>query len=279
MTGNEWDWAGERADRWSAVADRLEAQIAPVDEVLFAAAALTVGEGVLDVGCGRGVATRRAAAAVGSGGHVTGLDISTRLVDEARERTPEGSPVDYVVGDAQVHPLDDLGARAVISRFGVMFFADPTAAFANLTRATGPGGRLCVAVWQPRARSSVMERPVEVACRVADALGVTLAIPPGDGGPYSLGDPDSATGVLEAAGWREVAVTPHLLPMYLGGPATPSEAADAALGLGTLHDALAEVPAELAAEVRRAVTDDLASCHDGTGARLEGAIALLTGRT
>ncbi|HYH51803.1 MAG TPA: methyltransferase domain-containing protein, partial [Acidimicrobiia bacterium] len=77
------DWAGERAQAWASMADRLEAQIEGVSDLLFAAADLTGGERVLDVGCGRGSTTRRASLAVGPAGEVVGLDVASSLIEEA----------------------------------------------------------------------------------------------------------------------------------------------------------------------------------------------------
>lgn len=282
MADGELDWAEGRAARWSEHADRLEAQIAPVNEVLFPAAHLATGERVLDVGCGRGVTTRVAASLVGEPGAVLGLDISTRLLDEARSHEHHGAPIDYLLGDAQSAELDHLEVDAAISRFGVMFFTDPVAAFTNLATAVVPGGRLCVAVWQPRDRSSLMARPLRVARQAAEAVGSPLQLSGDDAGAFSLGDPTTARATLEAAGWSDVASTPHVLPMYSGGPGTPASAAEVALGLGALHSALADVPPERRGAVREAVRtaieDDLAQFHDGTGVRLEGAIAILTAR-
>lgn len=272
------DWTGDRSHRWALVADAVEAQIAPVDDVLLEAAALRPGEKVLEVGSGRGVTTRAMARLLGSDGSIVALDISEELTATARTHPVDGAPVDFRVVDAQTAPLDGLAVDAVVSRFGIMFFEDPVAAFANLRSAVRPNGRFTAAVWQPRERSSLMERPISVARRVAADAGFALDLPSPTGGAFSLGDPDEAADVLTAAGWTDVGFEPHRLPMYAGGPGTPASAADTALTLGALHDALAEAPESLVSEVRSALVDDLATVHDGTGVLLEGAIAILTAR-
>jgi SAM-dependent methyltransferase len=272
------DWAGERADRWAAVADRVEVQIEPVNDPLFAAAALGAGEVVLDVGCGRGVTTRRAATEVGAGGRVTGLDIADTLLAQARAEASEGAAIEYVAGDAQVHPLPPASFDAVISRFGVMFFDDPTAAFANLFAATRPGGRLAVAVWQGREHSSVMQRPIDVALAAAAEVGVELEPPEPASGPFAFGDPDFVDGLLTAAGWAEVGSTPHLLSMYAGGPGTVEESVETGLTLGPLREAINDVPAEVVDRIRAALVADFTPLHDGVGIPLQGAIAIVTAR-
>jgi SAM-dependent methyltransferase len=272
------DWAGERADRWASVADRVEAQIAPVNEPLFSAAALRPGEVVLDVGCGRGVTTRRAAAEVGPDGRVTGLDIADTLLEQARAEPSEGAPIEYLAGDAQVLTLPVEHYDVVISRFGVMFFEDPVVAFANLCSAARPGGRLCVAVWQARDRSSVMQRPIDVGAAAAVAAGAELAPLSADGGPFSFGDPAFVQETLTAAGWSEVGFAPHLLPMYAAGPGTVEEVADVGLTLGPLREALGDAGPEVIEHVREAIIADFGPLHDGVGVPLEGAIAIVTAR-
>ncbi len=272
------DWAGETAARWLKVADHLEAQIAPVSDVLFEVAGLRVGERVLDVGCGRGTTTRRAAREIGRGGSVLGVDVSAPLIDTARAQPGEGAPITWTVGDAQGYAFDPGAQDVVISRFGVMFFDDPIAAFANLRRATAVGGRLAVAVWQARDRNEVLQRPLDVAQRVATQKGVELAIPGPADGPFSLGDAATARAVVGAAGWSDVDFHPRDLTLYASGPGTPEEIVDIAMTLGPLHYALLECPEALREVVRHAIVDDLIPLHDGTGVPLGASIAIVTAR-
>ena len=143
-------WNGDSGRRWAADADRRDRILAPVADALLAAADPRPGERVLDLGCGCGVTSLAAAQAVGPGGTVTGIDLSAPMLELARDRrnTTALTHIDVVEGDAQSH---DLGGPfdLAIGRFGTMFFADPTAAFTNLAAAMRPGGRLCLATWQP----------------------------------------------------------------------------------------------------------------------------------
>jgi SAM-dependent methyltransferase len=270
------DWAGERARAWASMADRLEAQIEGVSDLLFAAADLAEGERVLDVGCGRGSTTRRASHAVGAAGEVVGLDVAANLIEEARGLPHDGPPITWMVGDAQRAELPPAHFDVVLSRFGVMFFDDAKAAFANLAAATSSSGRLCVAVWQTRDRSEILQRPLDIAAAVAGRLGFDLELPPADFGPCAYGNPATVTEVLSSAGWSDVRFDPQVLDMYAGGPGPVENAAEIGLTIGPLQLALAEAPAEVVDAVRAALTTELASAHDGVGVKLTGAIGIVT---
>ena len=269
-------WAGDRSRLWAAKADRLEVQIEPVSDLLFAAAQPVAGERVLDVGCGRGATTRQAAEAVGPSGEVMGLDVSATLIEEAGRLAPEELGIRWMLADAQRAVLPSGRFDLVLSRFGVMFFDDPRVAFANLRAATAPGGRLCVAVWQSRDRSEIRQRPMDVATEIADRLGFQLELPPPDGGPFSFGDPATMTGVLTDAGWSEVRFEPHEVEMYAGGPGSVADAADLAVSVGALQMALAKAPPEVVDAVRDGMIADHAPAHDGVGVKFSGAIAIVT---
>lgn len=228
-------WAGDRVARWLRQSAGLERQLAPVSDVLFAAADLQPGERVVDVGCGTGPTTRQAAMEVGPTGAVTGLDISGDMLAAAAKVDVETSaaPLDWVITDvASWTPAADV-YDVVLSRFGVMFFPDPAAAFSALAAATRPGGRLAVAVWAHRDESELFAVPLRATLGVLHARGLPepdgLAI---DGGPFSLGDVDATRALLGAAGWSDVETVPHRLTMRFGGGLDPAGAAEAAADFG-----------------------------------------------
>jgi ubiquinone/menaquinone biosynthesis C-methylase UbiE len=172
------------------VAERVEAQLAPVSDVLFAAAALEPGERVLDVGCGLGSTTRRAAGIVGATGAVSGIDISLDMIEQARAvATPSGAPIEWILADAQTARLPAGRYDAVISRFGTLFFDDPLIAFGNLAGCARPGGRLCAAAWQRRDRSPILQQVLVVAVAAAAAHGHLIDVGMPDDGPFAYGDP------------------------------------------------------------------------------------------
>ncbi|MDZ4236127.1 MAG: class I SAM-dependent methyltransferase, partial [Dietzia sp.] len=123
-------WTPERVARWLQQSEGIERQLAPASAVLLDTAALQPGERLLDVGCGTGPTTRDAAAAVGPSGRVTGLDISADMIEAARSVSPES--IDWIVADVATWDPPPGAWDVVISRFGVMFFADPVTVFANL---------------------------------------------------------------------------------------------------------------------------------------------------
>ena len=187
--------------------------LAPFGRRLLTAAVLKPGERVLDVGCGNGAVSLEAARAVGPGGRVTGLDLSAPMLEVARRRAEEqGIDVDFVQGDAQTAAFDQ-PFDVVVSRFGVMFFDDPEAAFANLAKATRPGGRLCFVCWQEMFANEWIAVP---AMAMVAHVGIPELPEPGAPGPFALADAQRTKGLLESAGWSEVTVEEHKDGMRMG---------------------------------------------------------------
>ena len=253
-------WSGPRVTRWLTLADGLERQLAPVAEVLARAAALQPGERVLDVGCGVGPTTRDAARAVGPSGSVTGLDVSTEMIAAAEDRpVPDGSaPVRWVAADATLWDAPDESVDVVISRFGVMFFGDPLAAFTNLARVTAPGGRLHVAVWADRTACDLFQVPLDAVLAHRETTGLPAAVElPSDGGPFSLSDDDVVAALVSSSGWRDPLVEHHRLAFRVGGGLGAAQAARGALDLGPSRAATADLDDGQRLEVVQAVTEAL----------------------
>ena len=187
-------------------AERHDAELRLHNVHLRAAAGVRMGESVLDIGCGAGQTTREAGRAAAPG-RVLGVDVSAAAIERARELTAaEGlDNVAYELADAEVHPLAVECYDVAISRFGTMFFADPAAAFANIARALRPGARLAMLVWQARERN-------EWALEIDAAVGADSDV----AGPFSLGDPDAATRILEGAGFVDVGFSDVDEPVFYG---------------------------------------------------------------
>jgi SAM-dependent methyltransferase len=236
-------WNGSAAETWVAQQERLDRQLDPLGRAALRALALRRGESVLDVGCGSGQTTLQIASAVGSGGRVLGIDISTPLLAAAQRRNPPAH-VRFERADAQTHAFD-APFDAIYSRFGVMFFADPVAAFANLRRALKPGGRLAFVCWRAEAANPIMTVPMAAASRF-----LPPPPPPADPhapGPFAFADRRRLADVLDAAGFDPVAITPHDEPI---GGNDRAGTVELALQVGPLGRQLRERP-----ERRSAVID------------------------
>jgi len=183
------------------------------NEVLRQACSVRRHDHVLDVGCGTGQTTREAArmATAGSG---LGVDLSAQMIDRAREfAQAEGlHNVTFERTDAQVHPFPPKHFDLTISRFGTMFFDDPVAAFANIWRALRPAGRLVMMVWQGHERNEW-----EVAIhRSLEGFEGSVAVAPEGPDPFSLANPTTVEGVLDAAGFADVTFTDVHEPVFYG---------------------------------------------------------------
>ena len=200
MSGNEAQieyWNGAVGEHWAAFQPVLDKALAAISDAALAFAAAKPGERVLDIGCGTGTTTYALAKAVGPGGSVTGVDISRPMLAAARAR---GTGVNFREGDASVqlfHPTHDL----VFSRFGVMFFDDPVAAFANIRKAVAPHGRLAFVCWR-----SVQEN-LWASVPIAAALPLLPPQEPADPlapGPFAFADSERLKDILSKAGYRNV---------------------------------------------------------------------------
>ncbi|WP_326953266.1 class I SAM-dependent methyltransferase [Amycolatopsis sp. NBC_01286] len=202
----------------------FDAEVRPHNERFRAAAAVTRGEDVLDVGCGTGESTREAARASVTG-TVLGVDVSEAAIATASER----GEATFAVADAQTHPFPAARFDVALSRFGSMFFPDPPAAFANIARALRPGGRVVLLVWQERDRN-------EWYSVLHDALAPGTTAPPA-GSHFSLGDRERTRALLEGAGFTGVEFTEVREPVCYG-PDTAT-AVEFTLGLKDAKELLA----------------------------------------
>jgi SAM-dependent methyltransferase len=220
-------WDGPEGTHWSTHArhydSSLREHLARLEEV----AAVRPHESVLDVGCGNGTSTLDAARAA-SDGHALGVDLSSAMLARAREAAAAAgvTNAEFLQADAQVHPFAEASFDLAMSRFGVMFFADPVAAFRNLARALKPGGRIAWIVWRP-----LLENEFFSEVRAAVAVGRDLPVPPsGVPSPFGLADPAYTERSLRAAGFDAVDIVPTDAPYYAG--ADPDAAYEFVAGSG-----------------------------------------------
>ena len=190
-----------------------DAELRRHNEVLRRAVGVQLHDHVLDIGCGTGQTTRQAARTA-QAGSALGVDVSAPAIERARElaRAERLRNVTFEHASAQIHRFPLERFDLAISRFGTMFFDDPVAAFANISRALRPAGRLVMMVWQAHQRN---EWDVAIHQSLGAAEG-PVAVPSGGPDPFSLADPPTVTGILEAAGFADVAFTNVHEPVYYG---------------------------------------------------------------
>jgi SAM-dependent methyltransferase len=199
------------------------------------------------------------------------------MIAAAIERAKEAGAAnaEFACADAQTHVPGVEPSDVVISRFGVMFFDDPTAAFANIGRSTRPGGRLAFICWQAASENPWL---AETNAVVERHIGPMPAAAPGAPGPLALADPDRVRTILRDAGWVDVDIADHRAPLYQGGPGSPEEIADFWMARPSVAAPVAAGPPELATRVRASLVDLFAPLHDGTGVRFDSAVWLVQAR-
>lgn len=258
-------WNSKVAEEWVRQADRTDAMFNTLTQAGLDALQLQRGERVLDIGCGAGDTSLRAARAVGSGGRVVGVDISRQLLELGRERAG-GLNVDLIAADAGAGAIPGAPFDAAFSRFGVMFFDDPPAAFANVRASMKQGGRLVFICWRAFPENVWSFAPV-------GALAPLLAapLPPPDEslpGPFAFANAGKIEAILAAAGWRGVSITPWDGALRVG--ANAEDAADYLLKIGPSARAIAEHGLDPAA-ARRLIVNRLAEAQTANGVALAAA--------
>lgn len=265
-------WNGAGGKMWLAAYERrIERQIADFGRQLMEAAAPQSGERVLDVGCGTGQTTAALARTVGTTGSVLGVDISETLIGAARSQALAN--LRFEVMDAATHAFAAGSFDLLFSRFGVMFFGDPVAAFGNLRRALAPTGRVTFLCWRSAAENPWQRLPVLAA---APHLPPMPRPGPGEPGPFAFGDKDHVQGILTRAGFSNAAFQPLDGPMVLGRDI--AEVVDGLGKFGPLARVMAEVPTADADKARAAVAEALGPYAGPQGVALPGAAWIVQAR-
>ncbi len=269
------DWSAARGAKWCAQVSGLEAMFSPVDEPLMDALQLAGPCRIAEVGCGGGGTTLALLRRAPAGSVVHGLDISAELVELARARPRPGGAIDFMVADMATAtapaPYDRL-----VSRFGVMFFADPRAAFANLLRWLAPEGRFAFAVWGRLSDNPWMSRVREAVARVIELPAIDPEAP----GPFRYADPDKLLAVLEQAGFKKAGLDVRTWrgALPIGGGLPPAQAAGFALAsFSAFGERLARAGGDASTEAHRAVTTCLADHHHDGVVRMRAAVHIVTG--
>jgi SAM-dependent methyltransferase len=267
-------WNGPGSEMWVVRQKQMDAALAPVLVALMAHAAPAAGERVLDIGCGTGESVLALADAVGPAGHVTGLDISAPMLDLARTRAADRANVTLILGDAAAHSFAPAQADLLFSRFGVMFFGDPVAAFANMHAGLRQGGRVAFACWQKAAANPWVRVPQQA---VAPLLPPMPPADPGLPGQFAFGDAARVAAILTASGFAAPEFTPFEFPMPVGR--TLDDAVQRSGDFGATGRLLAEQPASVQQAARAALRAALAPHANAEGlVALPGATWLVSAR-
>ncbi|HEY2553425.1 MAG TPA: class I SAM-dependent methyltransferase [Streptosporangiaceae bacterium] len=255
-------WSGSGGESWAERAPRMERELAGFGELAIRALAPADGWTVLDVGCGTGATTIELAQRVAPHGRVVGVDLSGTLLGTARKAAASrgAANVTFVQADAQDLPADH-EFDGLYSRFGVMFFADPAAAFARLRGCVRPGGALAFACWQGKAANPWFTAAAAAAAGLAGVTGAPAG--PGAPGPFALADAAQIRQILAAAGWSNVRVSAEHDELVLDDTAI-AERADFAVRRGPAAQVLAGEPQAARQAAAQRVTDAfLAFSRDG----------------
>lgn len=198
-------WNGVAGRNWVEAQDLLDRLFKPIEELLVNEASALAPTNVLDVGCGTGATTVAVARRLGADGHCTGVDISVPMIDAARQRAGrEGATATFICANAQDYAFEE-SFDLIVSRFGVMFFQDPSRAFMNLRRAAGDDAKLRLIPWR-----SASDNPFMTTAELA-AASLLPDLPPRDidgPGPFAFADPDKVAHILKAGGWTALDIRP-----------------------------------------------------------------------
>jgi SAM-dependent methyltransferase len=268
-------WNGTGGQRW---ADRQQAQdilLKPIADALIDRAKPKAGERVIDVGCGGGATSIAFAQEVGSSGHVLGVDVSGPMLARARASAPKELPVDFVLADATVYPFDPASFDLLASRFGVMFFAEPSRSFANMRKALRPSGRLAFVCWREPRENPFFMAPLQAVYKHVPKLPQQG---PEDPGPFSFASETRVHRILGEAGFTGIAMEPHNLALDVAIGRGLDAAVQGALEIGPASRALEGYPWDVRAAATNSIREALATFAKGETVPLPASIWIVTAR-
>ncbi|UFZ06124.1 methyltransferase domain-containing protein [Bradyrhizobium ontarionense] len=266
-------WNGPGGARWVERREALDAMLAPVQEALLERAAIRQGERVLDIGCGCGATLIAAAEKVGAGGSVLGLDVSASMLTCAHETAPADAPVSFVQGDAMVHHFKAASADVVISRLGVMYFANPVRAVLNIRNALRSEGRTAFACWGELRDNPWALEPLQAAYEHVPKLPGLRPHAPDD---FAFGAGEWIEKVMTDAGLRRVRLERCDINLDLAAGGGLDGAVQTALAIGPAGRAVAGQPAEAVEAATAAVKKVLGRYARGQGVMVPASFWVVT---
>jgi SAM-dependent methyltransferase len=199
-------WNGSAGCAWVEAQSLLDRILQPFEDVLVAAVSASGARRVLDVGCGTGSTTRGIARLPAANRECVGVDISEQMIDTARMLAEqEGVPAKFICADAQTHAFEPASFDMIMSRFGVMFFADPVRAFANLRAAASQDATLCFIAWRSPAENRFMTTAERAAAPLLPNLPARRADAPGQ---FGFADARRVQSILAESGWTVIDIQP-----------------------------------------------------------------------
>ena len=274
-------WNGDMAANWVEHDALMEAMLAPLGERVLDTLTLTAGTRALDVGCGCGHPTLSLAHRIGPAGSVTGIDVSAPMLALAEQLaaadSSERAAVTFLQADAQTHAFEPASLDVVFSRFGVMFFEDPVAAFRNIRNAMAENGQLAFCCWQPRAVNPFMTVPAMAALEL---LPAPPEMPPRAPGPFAFEEAEYVEAILSDAGFSNIAVTPISHPLVFGAGLSIQEIVERLVNIGPIAQMVREAPEALQQPVREKVIAAVSPYYaQRTGMTLDGQFWQVTARS
>ncbi len=265
-------WNGPGGDRWTGEAARTEMMLSRVADLLYPLAKPKPGETVLDVGCGLGPTTIELARRVAPNGRAIGLDVSEKMTALARQRAAGIANIEFIAADAATYRFEAPFADLLFSRFGVMFFGDPTAAFTNLRTALKPKGRVVFACWRRMSENPWMLKPLLAAYEHVPKMPPAE---PNEPGPFAFADHERVSQILTEAGYTAPRFMPADLAFDIAGGQGLDAAVHQAMTIGATSRALQNQPKNLVDAAAGAIRAALAPYQKGQSVALPGAIWLV----
>ena len=268
-------WNGPNGQRWTDRQASQDVLLAPVSQLLIDRIGPKAGDRIVDIGCGCGATSIALAERVAPDGFVLGVDISAPMLARARQLARKALPLDFVQADATVYPFEPGSFDLVVSRFGVMFFAEPVLSFANLRKAMRTKGRVVFACWREPKENPWMMAPLQAVYRHAPKLPQQG---PEDPGPFSFASEARVHRILEAAGFKGIAMEPCNLALDIAIGGGLDAAVRGALDIGPASRALEDQPAAIREAATQSVREALAPHVVGDTVPLGASIWIVTAR-
>lgn len=266
-------WDGPGGKVWTGRQETQDQVFTPISALLMDRAHVSTGERIIDIGCGCGDTTIALAQSAGPHGHVLGLDVSEQMLARARERAPKAAPLDFIRADATVYPFPPAKADLLFSRFGVMFFAEPHVAFANMRAGLKSGARVAFACWREPKQNPWAMLPLQAVYKHAPRLP---EMGPEDPGPFAFAREDRVRRILNAAGFAAIDLQAANLSLDVAVGRGLDAAVEASLDVGPAMRALKDQPAAIKAAAKASIREVIRPFQKGDTVLLAAGIWIVT---